>query len=316
MMPCYNDWEAVRLLLKQLDAMFAATGLLVEVLLVDDCSSEPRPMDLANGPFRALSRIEVLRLRRNLGHQRAICIGLSHLYEHHDAEAMLVMDADGEDQPGDIPQMLAAFEEQGRTAIIFAERTRRSEGFVFRAGYFFYCILHHALTGIRVKVGNFSIIPRNYLASLVVISEMWNHYAASVFRSKIKHAGVPTVRGTRLAGKSQLNLVSLVVHGLSAIAVFLDVVGVRLTLAACAGAGFLSLLCVVVVIVKYTTSMAIPGWATTALGLLMIILMQMFVLVLGLTGLVLFNRNNLSFIPIRDYKYFAGQVVKVYPAHE
>jgi hypothetical protein len=48
----------------------------------------------------------------------------------------------------------------------------------------------------------------------------------------------------------------------------------------------------------------------------MIILMQMFVLVLGLTGLVLFNRNNLSFIPIRDYKYFAGQVVKVYPAHE
>ena len=85
---------------------------------------------------------------------------------------------------------------------------------------------------------------------------------------------------------------------------------------ACAGAGLLFLLCIAVVVVKYATSMAIPGWATMTLGLLLIILMQMFVLVLGLTGLVLFNRNNLSFIPIRDYKYFVGQVVKIYPAHE
>ncbi len=316
MMPCYNDWEAVRLLLKQLDATLVATGLRGEVLLVDDCSSMSRPTDLAKGPFQVLNRIEVLRLRRNMGHQRAICIGLSHVFEHHNAEAVLVMDADGEDQPGDIAKMLSVFEEHHRTAIVFAERTRRSEDFVFRTGYFCYRVLHWALTGIRVKVGNFSIIPREHLASLVVISETWNHYAAAVFRSKIKHIGVPTARGTRLAGKSKLDLVSLVVHGLSAIAVFLDVVGVRLTLAACAGAGFLFLLCIAVVVVKYATSMAIPGWATMTLGLLLIILMQMFVLVLGLTGLVLFNRNNLSFIPIRDYKYFVGQVITIYPAHE
>ena len=251
-----------------------------------------------------------------MGHQRAICIGLSYAYEHWNAEALLVMDADGEDQPGDIAKMLLVFEEQHRTAIVFAERTRRSEDFVFRTGYFCYRVLHWALTGIRVKVGNFSIIPWEHLASLVVISETWNHYAASVFRSKIRHVGVPTTRGSRLAGKSKLNIVGLVVHGLSAIAVFLDVVGVRLSLAACAGAGFLFLLCVVVVVVKYTTSLAIPGWATTTLGLLLIILMQMFVLVLGLTGLVLLNRNNLSFIPIRDYKYFTGKVIKIYPAHE
>jgi glycosyltransferase involved in cell wall biosynthesis len=282
---------------------------------VDDCSSAPRPQDLAAGPYQALNRIEVLRLRRNLGHQRAICIGLSHVFEQHDPDVVLVMDADGEDQPADIPKMLSVFEEHHRTAIVFAERTRRSEDFVFRTGYHCYRILHWALTGIRVRVGNFSIIPREHLASLVVISETWNHYAASVFRSKIQHIGVPTVRGTRLAGNSKLNLTSLVVHGLSAIAVFLDVVGVRLTLAACAGAAFLFLLCLAVIIVKYATSLAIPGWATTTLGLLLIILMQIFVLVLGLTGLVLFNRNNLSFIPIRDYKYFVGQVIEIYPAH-
>jgi hypothetical protein len=183
-------------------------------------------------------------------------------------------------------------------------------------GYFCYRALHRILTGIRVKVGNFSIIPREHLASLVVISETWNHYAASVFRSRIKHIEVPSARGCRLAGESKLDLVSLVVHGLSAIAVFLDVVGVRLSLAACAGAGLLSLLCIAVFVVKYATSIAIPGWATTTLGLLLIILMQIFVLVLGLTGLVLFSRNSFSFIPIRDYKYFVGQVIIIDPGDE
>jgi glycosyltransferase involved in cell wall biosynthesis len=316
MMPCYNDWEALRLLLQQLDATFAATGLKGEVIVVDDCSSEPCPHEFASGPFQALKRIEVLRLRRNMGHQRAICIGLSHVYEHHDGAAVLVMDADGEDRPEDIPLMLSAFEENRRTAIVFAERTRRSEDVVFRIGYACFCMLHRALTGIRVKVGNFSMIPREHLASLVVISESWNHHAAAVFRSRIKHVGVPAVRGARLAGKSNLSLVSHVVHGLSAIAVFFDVVGVRLIFIACGSAAILMLFSIAVFIVKYATSLAIPGWATTTLGLLLIILTQMFVLLLGLTGLVLFNRNNLSFIPIRDYKYFAGQVTTLYPPHE
>lgn len=316
MMPCYNDWDAVRLLLRELENSFNSINLRSEVLLVDDCSSTAEPENLANGPFHALSSIEVLKLRRNMGHQRAICIGLSYIYEHRDADVVLVMDADGEDQPSDIVRMLSVFEEQRRTAIVFAERTRRSEDLIFRTGYFIYRILHQALTGISVKVGNFSIIPREHLASLVVISELWSHYAASVFRSKIRHVGVPTTRGARLAGKSKLNFVALVIHGLSAISVFLDVVGVRLSLAVFAGSGYLILLCVAIVILKFTTNMAIPGWATTTLGLLLIILMQMFVLILGLTGLVLFNRNNLSFIPIRDYKYFVGRIIGIFPPHE
>ena len=82
MMPCYNDWEAVRILLKQLDSTFAANGLRGKVLLVDDCSSMSCPPDLVNEPFQALSRIEVLRLQRNLGHQRAICIGSCYVYEN------------------------------------------------------------------------------------------------------------------------------------------------------------------------------------------------------------------------------------------
>jgi polyisoprenyl-phosphate glycosyltransferase len=315
-MPCYNEWESMGLLLKALETALSATACHCDVLLVDDCSSVPRPLDLVCGTFEMLNRIDVLRLRRNIGHQRAICVGLSHIYEHWKADAVVIMDADGEDRPDDIPRLLAAFEQHGRTAIVFAERTRRSEGLLFRLGYAAYRALHLMLTGIRVKVGNFSIVPWEHLGALVVTSETWNHYAASVFRSKVGHIAIPTTRGTRLAGKSKLNFVGLVVHGMSAIAVFLDVVAVRLSLLACAGAGLLLLLCVAVLVVRYGTSLAIPGWATMTMGLLLVILTQMFVFILGLAGLVLFYRDNLSFIPIRDYKYFVGECCEIYRAHE
>ena len=51
----------------------------------------------------------VLHLRSNQGHQRAIALGLYHLHEFTDAEAVVVMDGDGEDRPEDLPELLRAF---------------------------------------------------------------------------------------------------------------------------------------------------------------------------------------------------------------
>jgi 2-polyprenyl-3-methyl-5-hydroxy-6-metoxy-1,4-benzoquinol methylase len=80
------------------------------------------------------------------------------------------------------------------------------------------------LTGISVRVGNFSILPRSYLSTLIVLSELWNHYAAAVFRSRLKFEMIPIPRGRRIAGASRMNFVSLVTHGLSAASVFSDIV--------------------------------------------------------------------------------------------
>ena len=80
-------------------------------------------------------------------------------------------------------------------------------------------------------MGNFSVIPRERLASLVVVSELWNHYAAAAMRSRQPFCTIPTRRAERLDGESKMNFVGLVVHGLSAISVYSDIVGVRLLIA-------------------------------------------------------------------------------------
>ena len=57
-----------------------------------------------------LSRVDVLELRRTLGHQRAISNALAHVHENRTTDAVVVMDEDGEDEPESVPELVAAME--------------------------------------------------------------------------------------------------------------------------------------------------------------------------------------------------------------
>ena len=308
LMPVYDDWQCAQLVVEKLDVILGEVSAATNVVLIDDGSPTPPPSGLWSGRLKNIHSVERLHLRRNLGHQRALAIGLCFIHEERNCDAVIVMDADGEDKPEDVPGMLAHYRKLGGGHVVFAERARRSESITFRICYQIYRALHRLLTGITVRVGNFSILPREHLATLSVVSELWNHYAAAVYRARLPISLLPTTRGQRLAGQSRLNFINLVIHGLSAISVFAETVGVRLML----GIGVLMLLSLglvgLVVVVRLSTALAIPGWATSAVGLLLILVLQMLTLVAGLTFSVLFNRNNLTFLPARDYRYFVGEV--------
>jgi hypothetical protein len=309
LMPVYNDWASAAELVRRLDGTISNCEL--DILLVDDGSPQRwREEDFQSG-YRAVERIQILRLRRNVGHQRAIALGLVQAYQTMKCDAVLVMDADGEDTAEGAAELIRMLVKgEGRVAI-FAERSRRSESLGFQIFYRLYKGLHRLLTGIEVRVGNFSIVPFGYLDTLVVLSEMWNHYAAAVFRSKLRFGMVPIPRGKRISGKSTMNFVSLVTHGLSAISVFSDVVGVRLLIGAfgCAGTAFLGI--IIVACVRLFTSAAIPGWATTLTGILAIILIQIISIATGFTFFMLSNRTGAGFIPLRDYSLFVAELVEI-----
>ncbi len=310
MMPVYDDWQCAQSVIEKLDALLADIPASVRVLLLDDGSSTPAP-EFARA-FSRIEGVECLRLRRNLGHQRAIAIGLCFLLQERESDAVVVMDADGEDRPEDVAPLVEKFCAANRAKVVFAARTRRSESLTFRVFYRLYCLLHRALTGIAVKVGNFSILSREHIATLSVVSEMWNHYAASVYKARLTVELHPTSRGKRLGGQSKLNFVSLSIHGLSAISVFAETVGMRLILAACVLMVLAVLLVGAVIGIRFGTSLAIPGWATMSCGILLLFILQMLTLAVGLTFSILFNRNNLTFVPIRDYRHFIAAVSPLY----
>jgi len=312
-MPVYEDWESAFKLTANIDSVLRKDlDLRAKVLFIDDgstinaCPTEYRPKP------EALSDVSVLRLRRNLGHQRAIAVALAYLHAHYTEDALVIMDADGEDRPEDIPRMLEAMKTVGGPVAVFAERGKRFETPMFRSFYRLYTIVHLMLTGRSIRFGNFSIIPWSYLDSLIAYPELWNHYAATLLKSRLPYTSVRCNRGTRIAGRSRMDFSSLVVHGFSALFADQEVVGTRLLM----GIGGMTIVLVLVIglviAVRLFTSLAIPGWATFTLGLLLIMVSQSVFAIFMVVFSVIMNRSQLGFLPVRDYRYFVQSKASLY----
>jgi len=312
LMPVRDDWASAAELVRQLDQANSAMPCALHILMVDDGSVQPCNSADFKAVFGRVQTVRKLRLRRNLGHQRAIAIGLAYVKQTLPCEAVLVMDADGEDTAEGAMELLSAFSDNGGIKAIFAERSRRVESFLFRTFYWMYKVLHCVLTGIRVRVGNFSVLPASHLEAIVVVPELWNHYAAAIFRSRLAFTMIPIPRGRRLSGTSKMNFVALVTHGLSAISVFGDVVGVRLLIASLGGSLLAGVGIILVAAIRLFTNRAIPGWATSATGILAVILIQLITMASSFTFFILGSRANLGFIPERDFGLFVGEAVDIY----
>ncbi len=303
LIPIFNDWEAGAGLLRQLRAELIASDRSYRVVLVDDGST------VGPGPgFQAAAElfddVRILHLRGNVGHQRAICIGITHVALQGDLDALVIMDGDGEDRPSDVPRLLDALEASGHRRIVFAERTRRSEGLLFRAGYLSYRALHRVLVGEPIRFGNFSAVPASMLARFLALPQLWSHYAAAVLAVGIPHENIPTERGRRVSGNSAMNIPALVTHGLAALSVYSERIGVRLMVMGC---GFLLLLAGVLggaFLFSLGPGAVVPGavWVWLLSGILAVLL----ILALGgaTVAIVLANRNHATFLPVRDCQYY------------
>jgi glycosyltransferase involved in cell wall biosynthesis len=312
-MPVYEDWDAALKLCRNIDVVLRGqSSLRASVLLIDDGSAlTTYPREL---PFRleAIDHVSVLTLRRNLGHQRALAVGFAYLQQHWKGDAVVVMDADGEDRPEDIPRLLEAMSNAGHPTAVFAERGRRLEGLTFRLMYRCYSLLHRVFTGRDIRFGNFSVLPWAYLDSLVVCPELWNHYSATFLKSRLPYTRVRCDRGRRLAGESRMNFVSLVIHGMSALFANQEVVGTRLLLMAVFTTLISVLLLGITVGIRLFTHAATPAWAVVAVGVLFILGGQFLLGCFMLVFSAMMTRSHLGFLPLRDYSFFVAHETEIY----
>jgi hypothetical protein len=295
--PSFNDWAALRLLLPRIELALAGSPWRPSVLVVDDASTEPTP---AGWP----DDVRILRLRCNLGHQRAIALGLYYVYSFTDAQAVIVMDGDGEDRAEDLPALLEEFERGRRAEIVFAARGKRLESRAFQFFYAVYRFLHVALTGLQLRVGNFSVVPRSALTRLMAVSDLWNHYAAAVCRARLPRRQLPIDKGSRLAGTSKMNFVSLLVHGLTAISVFSDQAGARILVGSLILAGLTLVVGIAFWMVGLNTGVTVPNWAASALGWTAVLVVQLLTFAVIFVFTIVSRRSATNFVLLRDAPFF------------
>jgi hypothetical protein len=301
--PVLNDQGSLTTLIREL-ARELGDRTAVSMLVVDDGSIPP--IDLVD--VRALEG-HVITLSRNLGHQKAIAIGLAYAVAHSLADVFVVMDGDGEDRPRDVARLLAAVESGPELSLVVAQRRNRSERLVFRASYQLYRLLFFLLTGRHISFGNFSAISIAAARRLVAMNELWVSFPATLIRSRLPIIEIPTDRGKRYQDQPRMNFVSLVTLGFGAVSTFLESVLTRIILGAL-GLVAVSVLASVVAISLKLVGMATPGWMTTVIGVSLILMVGVAILsFVGLALTILVGSQTVR-APSANYRSFIARISK------
>ena len=165
-------------------------------------------------------------MRQNRGHARCNAAGLKYLTEKEDFDYVILMDGDGEDRPEELTLIFNKSMENP-SKVITANRIKRSEGPFFRLLYECHKILTLVFTGKFIKFGNYSCLPKEAAAKLTKESCIWSSFSGSLMRIISDRESVPSIRGKRYYGPSQMNLFKLLIHSFSIIAVFKKSVIIR-----------------------------------------------------------------------------------------
>lgn len=302
-MPFYEDEAATRRLIKDLAAEF---GKKTYTVLVDD-GSVHRPAELA---WLGEHDVEgaIVTLTQNMGHQKAIAVGMSYAAEHFPDRAVVTMDSDGEDRPVSIKELLRAAESGREVAV--AERRNRVETQQFKLFYAMYKQVFKLLSGRTINFGNFAWYSPLAVQRLSKMAELWIHIAATVLRSKLSVAYVPIDRGPRYDGQSKMNFVGLVLHGFRGLMVFAEDVLVRVGIF-CGIVAVLAGFGVALAVFLKLIGLSSPGWFSVIVGMLLLIMFQTGILTLTsllLTGVM---KGVLSLPP--DYRLFIREVHQAHP---
>ena len=266
--PAFNDRASCAQLLHAIASLPGARDW--RICLVDDGSTTDA-LQLSDLSDLCLSGT-ILRLTRNVGHQAAIACGVGYVAETWPDASALIMDADGEDRPGDIPRLLSTLDRSHFSAVV-AERRRRTENAQFRIFYWIFRRLFRLLSGHPLQFGNFMALSGPAVRRLASMQETWLHVAAALIASRIPCRKLPTDRGHRYFGNSTMNFISLAVHGMRALMVFAEVMLMRVVIA-CAAISATALVLAGVAAGLKVAGQASPGWFTSVFGLFVVVVTQ------------------------------------------
>lgn len=280
--PVYEDVEASSRLFKELAKEFGGD---IYVIAVDD-GSVRQPINIVSISQAGLPGA-LIKLKRNVGHQRAIAIGINYAAEHFPNSNVVVMDSDGEDMPHTIKSLLHLLENP-EVDVVVAQRKSRVESLRFQIFYFVYKWLFKTLSGQKISFGNFMALKPAAVRRLAFMQELWTHVAGCVLISKLRIATCSLDRGARYAGKSKMNFVNLALHGFKGLMIFAEDVLVRVGIA-CSMIAALAVIGSFIALVLKVLGFATPGWFSVVVGILLLVFLQtgaLTLLMLMLTGVI------------------------------
>jgi dolichol-phosphate mannosyltransferase len=277
-LPIYNEEEVIPELHRQLQEFLARLALDAEVVFVND-GSRDRSMELLRSIASGEPRYRIIAFARNFGHQTAITAGI----DYARGEAVVVMDADLQDPPEVVLEMVAKWRE-GFDVVYGRRRGRQGETWFKLVTARWFYRLFAAMIPIEVPLdtGDFRLMSRKVVVALRELREAHRFVRGMVAWIGFKQSEVVYDRPGRFAGETKYPLRKMLRFAIDGITSF-SILPLRFStylgmVMSVASVGVI----LYALVSKYLYHQAVPGW--TALMIIVTIFSSAQLLMIGILG--------------------------------
>jgi polyisoprenyl-phosphate glycosyltransferase len=264
--PVYNEAEVLLLLYERLTEVMVRLGVPYEVIFVNDGSTDASLMLLRE--MRAQDdHVKFVSLSRNFGHQAALTAGL----DHSSGNAVVVMDADLQDPPEVIPELIAKWREGFEVVVAVRESRTGETAFKRGTALLFYRLLQKLTsTEVYLDAADFRLVSRKAVNALNTLRERHRFMRGLASWVGFRQTCVTFTRDVRQAGETKYPLRKMLRLALDGITSF-SFVPLQLATYLGFGVSFISLVYVVYAIgLKLFTDELVPGWALVIVAILFV----------------------------------------------
>ena len=262
--PVFNEIEVIDTCYRRLSGvMQALADFDYELIFIDDGSTDGTHERLME--FHARDRhLKIIKFSRNFGHQIAVTAGIDEAV----GDALVIIDADLQDPPEVIPEMVAKWLE-GFDVVYGVRKRRAGDSYMKRwtAATFYRLLRRFTNIEIPVDVGDFRLISARAAAQLRQLREKDRFVRGLVSWVGFRQAGVPYERDSRLAGETKYPFRKMMKFAIDGITSFSSL---PLKLASWLGylASFLAFIYLLSVFIQRAMGYTVEGWATIMVAML------------------------------------------------
>jgi glycosyltransferase involved in cell wall biosynthesis len=257
-LPIYNEEQVILELHARLQEFLAKLGLEAEVVFVND-GSKDKSLELLRGLATSEARYRVLSFARNFGHQTAITAGL----DYARGQAVVVMDADLQDPPEVVLEMVAKWRE-GYDVVYGKRRSREGETFfkLLTAKTFYRVFAAMIPIEVPLDTGDFRLMSRAVVVTLRQLREVHRFVRGMVAWVGFRQTAVLYDRPGRFAGETKYPLRKMLRFAIDGITSF-SILPLRFaTYLGMFVAVFSVAIAVWALIARFVLHVTVPGWTT------------------------------------------------------
>lgn len=265
LVPAYNEEEVLHMLYERLRTLMDdTTAYDFEVLLVND-GSKDKTLQIMQELREKDKRINYLNLSRNFGKETAMIAGL----DYCKGDAVIIIDADLQDPPELIPEMLQYWEE-GYDDVYAKRKSREGESFLKKFTSKMYYKVLQAFTKIEIQkdTGDFRLLDRRCVEALKSMRESQRYTKGLFSWIGYNKKEILYDRDPRAAGKTKWNygkLINLSIDGITSFTTsplrWAAIIGVLVSLI-----GFIYMIFIIVKTI--VSGIDVPGYASTMVVIL------------------------------------------------